>query len=244
MKQLTAMKTLIRSAMTIGCLAASVFLFSCGTAEDPGPIQNETKTFAVVDFDRLEMGSGFIIDVEHDNFFSISAEGDSRNIDDLSVYKDGNTLVIRYSHSSNRKHETHISITMPELKSANFSGGSVSTVSGFSSSDGFDFYLSGGSIAQVDITSSEVDLTLSGGSDLTLLGAGTKLNADVSGASMLRAFGFQTSEATINASGASSIKVTATDKLTAAASGASLIIYRGSPQVSQSTSGASSIEKD
>jgi hypothetical protein len=238
------MNTLLKPISIITSLLISAFLLSCGTAEDPGPLQNEEKTFTVVDFNRLEMGSGFIIDVEYDQFFSITAKGDSRNVEDLSVYKDGNTLIIRYDHNSNRRHETYITITMPELKSANFSGGSSSTVSGFSSMDGFDFYLSGGSIAQVNIESPDVDIMLSGGSDLTLLGSGTTLDAEVSGASILRAFNFNTTEATIHASGASSIRVMATDKLTASATGASLIVYRGDPQVIKNASGASSIEKD
>ena len=77
-------------------LAASAIIISCDIAEDPGPLQDSTEEYGIIDFDRLEMGSGFNITVEQGNTFLIRAEGDRRNLNDLDVYKSGNTLVIEY----------------------------------------------------------------------------------------------------------------------------------------------------
>src|ERR1044071_5862185 len=95
-------------------LSAAV-LTSCYETEDPGPIQETEKEFSEVDFDRLEMGDAFNITVEQGEFFKISARGDRRNIDDLSVKKVGSTLIIRFDDNRNRRHDTYITITMPEL---------------------------------------------------------------------------------------------------------------------------------
>lgn len=217
-------------------------LTSCHT-EDPGPLQEGEKQFSIVDFDRLEMGSAFIIDVQQGAFFSVEARGDRRNIDDLKVYKDGNTLVIRYNDNHNRKHDTFISITMPSLRAANFSGATNSRISGFSGLGELDFYLSGASLSQLDVDAGEVNLVISGASNLTLSGSGAELKSEISGASLLNSFNYTVDEVKVNASGASKAHVYADSQLEAIASGASVIYYKGSPNVSSSVSGASSVVK-
>jgi hypothetical protein len=236
------MKSKINLLFGLG-LAITLFgLSSCHT-EDPGPLQEDEKQFSIVDFDRLEMGSAFIIDVEQGNFFSVEARGDRRNIDDLKVYKDGNTLVIRYDDNHNRKHDTFITITMPSLRAANFSGASNSRVSGFLDQDELDFYLSGASLSQLDIDADEINIVISGASNLTLTGSGAQLNSEISGASLLNSFNYTVGEVKVSASGASKAHVYADDELDAIASGASIIYYKGTPNVQSSVSGASSVVK-
>ena len=235
------MNSKINLLFGIGVLAILFGLTSCYT-EDPGPLQEAEKQFSIVDFDRLEMGSAFIIDVEQGNFFTVEARGDRRNIDDLKVYKDGNTLVVRYDDNHNRRHDTFITITMPSLRAVNFSGASNSRISGFAGEE-LDFYLSGASLSQLDVDADEINLVISGASNLTLTGSGTELKSEISGASLLNSFNYTVNEAKVSASGASKAHVYAADELDAVASGASVIYYKGSPNVSSSVSGASSVVK-
>ena len=226
-------------------LAITVFsiLTSCCN-EDPGPIQETHKDYALVDFDRLEMGSAFNIEVEQGNAFSVRAKGDRRNIDDLNVYKNGNTLVVEFDDDANRHHDTYISITMPSLKGVNFSGASVSKIRGFESEDDLDFYLSGASISQLDVNYREVDLVVAGASSLVLFGSGDQFHAEISGASTFKAFDYPVREAMIDISGASEGKVAVTDELKVTAGGASSVLYRGNPSVVSNISGASTVQKD
>jgi hypothetical protein len=235
-------KTIKLMAITL-MIAMSLFLSSCYT-EDPGDLRPDEETYEIVDFDRLEMGDDFVIRVEQGNFFSISARGDERNIDDLIVRKEGSTLVVRYEDNHNRKHDTYIDITMPALHEINFSGASNSVVTGFSHDGVFKISLSGASVSQIDLDGDVTDLSLSGASTLTLTGSSTELSAGVSGASVLKAFNFPVDEAYVNASGASSLKVTVANKLNAVASGASSVLYRGSPTVTSNVSGGSSVHQD
>jgi hypothetical protein len=76
----------------------------------------------------------------------------------------------------------------------------------------------------------EVNVTLSGASNLLMSGLGDEINAEISGASVLVAFDYPVREADVNVSGASSGKVTVTDELTAVAAVPALI-YRGNPSV-------------
>lgn len=223
--------------------AMSLLVTSCYT-EDPGDLRPMEETYEIVDFDRLEMGDDFVIRVEQGNFFSVTARGDERNINDLVVRKEGSTLVVRFDDNNNRKHDTYIDITMPELHEVNFSGASNSVVTGFTHDGVFKISLSGASVSQLDLVGEVTDLSLSGASTLTLTGSSTELSAGVSGASVLRAFNFPVDEAYVNASGASSVKVTVSDKLNVVASGASSVLYRGSPAVTSNVSGGSSVHQD
>ena len=225
-------------------LSCIILLSSCYT-EDPGSLQESEKQFSIIDFDRLELGSAFIIEVKEGDNFSVSAKGDVRNLDDLKVYKNGSSLVVKYDDNHNRKHDTYIYITMPELLGATLSGATDSKISGFSSdNDTFDFHLSGASYAQIDMIASAMNLNISGASHLRISGTTTNMDVDVSGASVLSAFNLTAEDAHVHASGASEAKVNVTTSLHATASGASTIVYKGSPALTRDSSGASSIHHD
>jgi len=237
------MTTPLRTFSWLLTAVTALLLTSC-FVDDPGPIQEMERSFAVVDFDRLEMGNAFHIQVEQGNFFDVTARGDRRNIEDLIVTKEGGTLIIRYCEFRNRRHDTFITITMPELRAVNFSGASESRVFGFGGTDHVDVYLSGASVCQLDVASAKVKAVISGASYLNLRGEGEELQADVSGASALKAFGFPVLRADLILSGASDGNVTVTEHLDVVATGASHVAYRGEPTLVSEVSGSSSIHQD
>ncbi|EAR09185.1 head GIN domain-containing protein [Reinekea blandensis] len=77
-----------------------------------------------------------------------------------------------------------------------------------------------------------------------LAGRTRDLVLDFAGAAELNAFDLAAEHVVIDAAGASSIRVTASDTLDVSAAGASDVRYRGRPRVSQSGSGASSVLSD
>lgn len=229
-----------------GFTLAAVLLIaaSCTHTEDPGPLWEDKRDFAVMDFDRIEMGSGFRIEVEQSSTYRVEAHGDSRNLDDLEVFVNGGTLIARFKNSANRKHTTRIEIKMPTLAGANLSGGSYSKIEDFESDQQLDLYLSGGSLCELEAGYKKIKVVLSGASKLDMEGLGDEMEAEVSGASELKAFEYPVREATVNISGASYGRVTVSDDLDAKATGASRLLYRGSPSVKSDVSGASIIESD
>lgn len=227
---------------TVLILVASV---SCGLQrEDVGPYQDDKRTFGMTNFDRLDMGSAFIITVQAGTEFQIIAEGDRRNLDDLDVYTRNGTLYARYHNSRSRKYETSFTIVMPTLRGVSFSGASQSTINGFDNLNELDIQLSGASKGQFALQAREVDLTLSGASNLELNGEGVEMEADLAGASTLKAFSYPVKTADLNVSGASNASVSVSGTLDVEASGASKVRYRGTPSVRQRLSGASSVHTD
>jgi hypothetical protein len=217
---------------------------SCLTEEDPGALQFAEKDFALLDFDRLDMGDAFVISVQESPIFTVHVHGDRRNIDDLVVTKAGTTLKIGYSSNRNRTHTTYIDITMPALLGASLSGATNSTIYGFKSSSNIDLILTGASIAQFSVESKKLTLNLSGASKLTLSGKSDDLSAKVSGASELYSYALTATQVDADVSGASKVNVLATQSLHAVASGASVVYYRGNPNVNSTVSGASVVQSD
>jgi hypothetical protein len=210
--------------------------------EDVGPYQPDQRTYALTSFDRLDMGSAFVITVQQGAVFSITVEGDRRNLDDLDVYTRNGTLKAQYRIARSRTYPTTFHITMPTLRSVDFSGASRSTITGFTNLSDLDISLSGASECQFVGQATRTTVDLSGASSLQLSGLGTWLSAGLSGASSLEAFGFPVANAGVDASGASKANVSVNTTLVVEASGASTIRYRGAPVVSKRVSGASTVQ--
>lgn len=227
----------------IALLALLLNLAGCSlTREDIGPYQGDTQLYSLANFDRLDMGSAFTIVVQQGPVFTIKAEGDRRNLDDLEVYTRNGTLYARYRNARRREYETAFTITLPTLRGVAFSGASRSTVTGFSTLPELDIELSGASKGQFTVQATRTNLNLLGASNGQLNGSGSTLSAVVSGASVLQAFTYPVAEADLDASGASKLNVSVAAKLRVDASGASSIRYRGTPVVQQRVSGASTVD--
>ncbi len=212
--------------------------------EDPGPRQQDKRNYSVLDFDRIEAGDALIVTIQFAEGFSIEAEGDRRNLDDLMIYKNGNTLVAEFRQHERRQYETFLTITMPALYSADFSGATQATILGFDPVDRFDISLSGASFVQLNQDAKEIHMNLTGASQLGLKGTGEVLDGTISGASLLSAFEYPSARAKLVVSGASNSKVTVADELNVNVSGASTVLYRGEPELIIDSSGSSIVRKD
>lgn len=221
-------------------------LASCYIDEDAGPLQEIEKNYAVLDFDRLEVGDAIIVTVEQGDFFSVSLKGDRRNIDDLRVDKAGSTLRVRFveDRHRNRQYDTYLTVTMPAFRGAVFTGAVNASVYGFDNEDDVELNLSGASTAQLQLHASSLEVKLSGASTLNVQGTAGFFDAHVSGASKLRGYDLEVEDADVQATGASTVRVNASRSLHAVASGASRIFYIGDPTVDSSTSGASRVERE
>lgn len=222
----------------------SVWLSACLNDEDPGPRQQDTRSYAVVDFDRVEAGDALDVTLVYGTNYSIKAEGDRRNLDDLEVFKSGNSLILRFDESENRQYTTFVTITMPVLTGINFSGAVNGKASGFDDVARLDITLSGASLGQVDMDATELFINVNGASQLRLKGEGELMEGTISGASTLTAFEYEATEVDLHVSGASQGRVNVVQQLHVVATGASEVLYRGDPELQVETSGASVVRKD
>ncbi len=205
------------------------------------------RTYSATDlgtFDRLDMGSAYVITVVQSSTPSMTVKGDREDVNDLEFNSRSGTLNVRYNKSRIRRYNMKIIITMPTLRGVSFSGATKSDVSGFRNLSDLSIELSGASKGYFNVQANNISLDLSGASKIDFSGSGNTLRADVSGASELDGFGYPFADATLDVSGASHVYVTTSNSLNVTVTGASKVRYRGSPAIKQSVSGASKVEKD
>lgn len=235
----------LKSGSVIAFMLVAFMISSCELIQQGiEPKNPEAKTYDSKNFDKLEMGNAFHINVKQGTDFKIKAQGDSRDIDDLIVKVSSGELKIYYKKWRIRRYRMEIDIEMPTLKEIDFSGATTSFVQGFENLDELEIDLSGSSKATISANARLYEIDLSGASELGLEGSGKEMEVDLSGASKLNAFDTMVEKATLDVSGASSGRVNVSGKLNIKASGASKVRYRGNPQVSSDLSGSSHVEKD
>ncbi|KAA0990966.1 head GIN domain-containing protein [Dyadobacter aurulentus] len=206
----------------------------------------ESKKFAVSNFNRLAMGSAFKVEVKQGSGFNVTATGRSEDLNDMEAHVSGGELKLGYKGNGwNKNRKTvNVSITMPNLQGVDFSGACAANVAGFSGVKTMEIEVSGASKVNMDLKATKVTMELSGASSLVLNGSCDVLDGEVSGASSFKGRDFQTKEVNIDASGASSAAVYASNAVHAEASGASSVRYSGGAKdIHSSTSGASSVKR-
>ncbi len=222
-----------------------LFTITSCASQDRGP--ERTRTLKVSDFNKLELGSAFKINVERGSNYRVTVTGREDDLDDLEYNVSRGTFRMGYKNKSWTKNRKAVSvdITMPNLDGVNLSGACNAKVSGFRGGRGMNIDVSGASRVDMDFTADKVFVDLSGASRLVLNGSADRLEGEMSGASTFDGKDFPVKEANIDASGASNASVVADNALTADACGASSIRYSGKVnQVRSSSSGAGSVRRN
>jgi hypothetical protein len=224
------------------------FLSSCTLlrGDEVSPRGEETKEFSVSDFNEVDGGSAIYYTIKKGSTFNITAIGDERDIDDLDIRVKGNRLKVDYVNRLGRikRYRMDILIEMPTVEYVSFSGASDAVVKDFSGLSKLEVRLSGASKLRIRQGIDKLTADVNGASTLFITDIINVLEANVSGASTVNAFEADATKAYVQASGASTVRVSVSDYLEVNASGASSVFYRGNPDIKEKTSGASKLKKD
>ena len=265
MKKVTSSFILIVSMCLLlsatGCIGTWV---GSGPAID-GASTLETREMDFSDFNMVKAGYAFQVDITRANSFSVSITMNDNLFDYLVIEQSGDTLNIGLEPNHSYRNIQHrATITMPELRGLELSGASKGDVSGFSSTDSLQLEASGASFLDInDVKAGDTEFTISGASkaygsieiangtfrisgasNVSLEGTAGDVVLEVSGASSVNLGDFTVADASVGASGASSVTVSASGTLDVDVSGASRLYYTGSGTLgSVAVSGASTIKQ-
>ena len=229
-------KSAMKPLLLVACLALTVPFLSA-----------ETRDLNFSGFTGVSVGWGMYVDISQGSDFRVRVTGDSRDLDELKVEKDGDVLT--FSHKSrfggwNRHGKLSVEIVMPALTSLNLSGGSQGQISMDSASKSFSADLSGGSELKGQLRCRDVKLVVSGGSELHLSGKGGNLTIDGSGGATCDTRDFAVQNVDSELSGGSNATVNMNGELNASQSGGSETIYYGNATLGHTdSSGGSRIRK-
>jgi phage shock protein PspC (stress-responsive transcriptional regulator) len=205
--------------------------------------------FEMEDFEEIEVRGNIKVIVSREDIYYVEVKGSEKYLDKVYVKKLDNVLSVELDVDklgylkSSRDKPIRVYISLPELNSVKGWGASDFDIADFKSQE-FYLSLSGASSANINIDSDDVEIKLKGASSASFSGKTKNIDADIAGASGLDTYDLEARFASIDASGASSAKIYAKEKLNIEASGMSSVRYKGSPEVSIiNESGLSSVTK-
>ena len=250
----------MKARILLGVALGSSLMLGCSLVPNVGDVFSEIASeisttgsgnvvieeFDLSEFDKVDVGSAFDVEIRHGGAFSVVVRVDDSVEQYLDVVKQGSTLRIGlkpHSLISLTAITLEAEVTMPELMGLELSGASDVSVTGFESTEALGVDVSGASSLKGDIEAGDSVVDVSGASDVRLSGSGGDLILDASGASSVDLADYPVGAATIEASGASSATVNVSGELNVEASGASKVRYLGSPTLGTvDSSGGSSVE--
>jgi len=227
-------------------LTKPFLLFACLALTGPF-LSAETRDLNFSGFTGVSVGWGMDLEITQGSDFRVQVTGDSRDLDELRVEKEGDVLT--FSHKSrwggwNRHGKVGARITMPALTSLDLSGGSEGRITMDVASKSFSADLSGGSELTGQLRCRDIKLVLSGGSELHLSGQGGNLTIDGSGGITCDTKEFAVENVNSELSGGSTATINMNGELNADQSGGSEIIYYGNATLGRTdSSGGSRIRK-
>lgn len=184
-----------------------------------------TETRNVSGFKSLEAGGVFQVEVSAQKDFSVQVEADDNLLPLIKTEVINGKLVISNEKHFNSRNKILVRISAPDIEGIEVHGAAK--------------------LSLKDVKNSALKVDTSGASKVSVAGETVNLDIEVSGASKVDAAGLQAENATVDASGASSVLVSVAGDLKADASGASKIKYNGTPRnIEKRTSGASKVAQD
>ncbi len=211
---------------------------SCPLRKTETSTTNATDQFGLKDFNSLDLRGLLNVRVEKGDNFAVEIDGPESERKRYEVYVSGETLVVNYDDDSKvfwkrnlmADNTVRLVITMPELRNLEVKGAGKLKFRGFDE-DEVDIKLMGAIVAEGEITAGTLNIELTGASSLELSGSGKFMEADIVGASGLRAYGYEVNHCIVEARGASTAKVNVIETLEVKKGIASSVSHRGNPEV-------------
>ena len=221
-----------------------ITLESCKHCEH-GVHEDATKYFSESGFTEIDAGGNFNVKIVQGDSYAIEARTEERLLSHVDMKRRGDKLIMEVHgwHVNNCSKKIQVTVTMPELKGIQSSGGSYFYSEQELHGSNLKIDASGGSQVDLDINYAVVNLEGSGGSKMDLNGTGSDLNIKMSGGSRMELFDLNATICDVDASGGSHAEVSVSTDLSVDLSGGSKVLYKGTPGVHVKTTGGSSVEK-
>ncbi|OWY21626.1 PspC domain-containing protein [Sphingobacteriales bacterium UPWRP_1] len=211
------------------------------------------QNFDFADFERIEITGFFKVHIQQAPEYKVTVAGSAQDMEKVRAELDGDKLNISMGGKgwldgwhwlSNEQAElVQVYITMPNLTQLEFNGACEGNVQGFNAENDLDLTVSGASKMNAFVKVSRIEAEITGASELTLNGSAGSALYKVTGASGLKAYSMEVTQAEVETTGASHAELTVNGEMDADATGASSISYKGAAQnVRSETSGAAAVK--
>jgi phage shock protein PspC (stress-responsive transcriptional regulator) len=194
--------------------------------------------YGLADFNAVDLRGLFDVRIERGDQFAVEFNGPEDIKRHYRVAVDGETLVVEYDdkreffwkRNFSRDPKLELKIIMPSLRELDVKGAGELKMRGFTE-DEMDIDLMGAVVGEIQMDVRNLNINMTGATFLELNGSGDFMEADVTGASGLKAYGYEVERGVIEAHGASSAKVFVTERLEIKKGIASSVSHRGNPDI-------------
>lgn len=235
---------LLALVLSLACTVSGISFPTGDSITGSGDVVELDQDFS--DFDSLEIRSAFDVDVNQGDEFSVVVRIDDNLVDYLDLRQTGDEVKIGLE-DRNYNYDAitlEAEVTLPVLSAIDLSGASRAVLDGLSSNSDFLADISGASRLLGEISAGDCRFDVSGAGSADLSGSGSSLDIDASGGSSVDLADFAVGDASVRASGASTVVVNVNGALDVNASSASRVEYLGNPTLgSIELSSAATIEE-
>jgi phage shock protein PspC (stress-responsive transcriptional regulator) len=190
-------------------------------------------------FDRIEINGYVEATITQGDDYSVEIVGSNEEKQKYILEQSGNTLLVKYRNFKENKDfswkkdialfdEVEVNITVPSVEKVEAKGAGKLVFRNIVSDD-LEVALVGAFKAHGRLTVHHLSVDVTGASELDIAGEGNNLEATITGASRLKAYDFEVTDATIETSGVSSARIYVTGVLDMDEGVGSTISYRGNP---------------
>jgi len=223
------MKNIIVKVLLL--LAAPAMLVKMSYAQNNQPLP---------EFNRLKLQHNIEAELVIADRYALTTE----QPDEIIVKVENNELVVKRKTPDNHKVKVKVKIFTRELIGIKLDGAAKLSTQSTIVSDQLSVDIDGAGKATLLVKVKKIRVDMDGASMLDLKGSADLAEIEADGAAKLRAAGMLAESVRVDADGASSVHVNATQTLSAKADGASGIRYSGEPQHKNIiVQGASSVKK-
>ncbi|TPE45580.1 head GIN domain-containing protein [Pontibacter mangrovi] len=191
----------------------------------------------------IDVSGGFTVELTQGSNEGVKLEAEENLIDNIKTEVRNGILHIYNDRGVSTNKGMKAYVTLKDLESIDISGGVKVIGNSSFKSDNLKLDMSGGSNVKLTVSTKELRADMSGASKVELIGKADVLHMEMSGASKVDASELEAREVAIQASGASNVKVFASEALDINASGASAVYYKGSPSITSDVSAAARISR-
>ena len=208
--------------------------------------QADNERRALSGFTAIEAESGLNVDIRIGDDFLVEVDSGDEDLADIETEVRNGTLQLSIDRDDwdwgDWQDDYHVSIVMPALEEIEASGGVDVRVLGTVTGDEFNLDASGGADVEVDVAVTRIEIEVSGGADVDISGTAETAIARTSGGADLDARNLEARHADLRASGGADLSMGVIETLEARASGGADIDYYGDPEVlDEDASGSSDI---
>ncbi|RMB64034.1 DUF2807 domain-containing protein [Dokdonia sinensis] len=192
-----------------------------------------TITRDVGDYDQINVGGFFDVELVSGTEGKITIEADSNLLEYIITEVDGNSLKIKTENNKNLKPSSRrgVRITVPfkDLDEVTLSGSGSITSRAIIQANDFKTSVSGSGDVVLEVEASDTEAKVTGSGDLTLTGSTRDFKVTVTGSGDIHAGRFQADDVDAKVTGSGDISMVCNKKLIARVTGSGDIEYSGNP---------------